>query len=69
MGWSVPGGILSSFTVHPYLAFHSIWHSRIIRDEENPNESPFQPLQKQKANVRIKKNKPEGRLGMEITDH
>ena len=35
------GGILSSFTIHPYLAFHSIWHSRIIRDEENPNENPF----------------------------
>lgn len=48
------GGTLSSFAVHPYLAFHSTWHSRIIIDEENPNKNPFQPLQAQKATMRIK---------------
>ena len=48
------GGTLSSFAVHPYLAFHSTWHSRIIINEENPHENPFQPLQEQKATMRIK---------------
>ena len=57
------GGILSSFTIHPYLAFHSIWHSRIIGDEQNPNENPFQPLQEQKANVRIKEKQARRQVG------
>lgn len=61
-GLEQTGRVLSSFAAHPYLAFRSVGHSRIIINEENPKQNPLQPLQEQKANARIKDEQTRGQV-------